>query len=859
MKKRRSLSSIFGRLLWREVFRNWAQSLAIVAIGAIAVTLFVGLSANSLALDTRIETMVSLSSPADLYVTTDPRKLGSEDDTDEILKRLGEGDYLESRFYTFCKVASRDSTLAVSPFSPKLSKAYDITFDSVQNDTDYFYIDQFVANDLKSSLKESPLGKTVSLSFDVSSTTMDENTLRMVDALLNPGKKNPFREGKLNFEARVSGIMKHPENTTKASPIPMLAMMSNYRFKEAIVASLKDYFTPTGAALIYRIGFYEKLGWGDGNIDGTYASFPKGNQYLIRLKDKSTSEAKEAAIRQYYQSKTQNNLYLLQNLDETAFMSGLRTEADQAQKLTWVFPVVFFIVAVLVILTTLRQNILRRRTDIGTFKGLGLRKGEIHAHFLTQTVALVGIASLIGSAIGPLLLPIIMSGKYSLLYTLPARVYVFPWASGLLSIAIFLLISLIATFLVTYKEISLKPVESLRPKAMKVRKATSRKQTKAQSRYALSLKMAGRNIVHDPLKSVMVVLGVMGCTALLVCGFGIDDTLDYDAKTDPFINSNFTVMAHYAEPTKEDKIQLDFGNVKDEAGKQMVSTYQPYDRSSLDLFVGDDTYTSFLTVLGKPMSFSGAKSPDHMGGDFPADQVMMSTKCANRLSAKVGDNVHFYVNNKKIDAKIYGIFDAFYGNGVIIHGDSPLFGGEYTSFTNAWLNAVDGVSQEGLRAALIKAVPSLPLVDTANEWNERIVSSLSSIKTMTAAIKVFALLLAVVVVYNLGLLNFRERLREIATLKVLGFHTLEIGGSLLVEALSMALIGVGLGLLVGTPFMHFVLFINEVELVHYIYVIYPITYIFASLFTLLVAFLVNLLLTHKVKGVKSVEALKSVE
>ena len=156
-------------------------------------------------------------------------------------------------------------------------------------------------------------------------------------------------------------------------------------------------------------------------------------------------------------------------------------------------------------------------------------------------------------------------------------------------------------------------------------------------------------------------------------------------------------------------------------------------------------------------------------------------------------------------------------------------------------------------------IPNLPVVDTATEWMDRIVAIVSSVKTMTAAIKVFALLLAIVVIYNLGLLNFHERLREIATLKVLGFHTLEIGGSLLFEAITMAAIGVLGGLAVGQPFMQLVLVINEIEIIHYIYMIYPLTFLFSALFGLLVAFLVNLILTAKVKGVKAVEALKSVE
>ena len=153
----------------------------------------------------------------------------------------------------------------------------------------------------------------------------------------------------------------------------------------------------------------------------------------------------------------------------------------------------------------------------------------------------------------------------------------------------------------------------------------------------------------------------------------------------------------------------------------------------------------------------------------------------------------------------------------------------------------------------------IALADTQTEWHTRINNLISSNSTMTTAVKVFAILLALVVIYNLGLLNFRERTREIATLKALGFHTVEIGAGLLMETLSMTLIGILGGLAVGFPFMKLVLMINQIEIIQYIYMIYPLTYVLAALGSFLAAFAVNAGLTGLIRRVKSVEALKSVE
>ncbi|MBP5091373.1 MAG: ABC transporter permease, partial [Bacilli bacterium] len=614
-------------------------------------------------------------------------------------------------------------------------------------------------------------------------------------------------------------------------------------------------FTPTGTALIYRFGFYEMLGWGDGDIHGGYRNFPLPNQYLVHLDDPSSAESKEDLISEAYRKRENNNLYLIQTLDETSFMSTLMDEVSQAQKLTFVFPIVFFVVALLVILTNLRQNILKRRTEIGTFKALGLTKREIHFHFLSQTGLLVVIASLIGSLIGPFILPEIMAHKYDILFTLPAKHYYFPLASALISIAIFILVSLLVTFLITRQEISLKPVESMRPKAIKIHRQIRKSKTSQESSFALSAKMAGRNLLYDPVKSLMVIVGVLGCTALLVCGFGIDDTLSYDIQTDPYVNSFSQCMASFLSAETPEKIEADFSKIEDSSGGQLITSYQPYERFSLEIVSSESTYTSYLFLLGNQITYDGAKAVPHMDEDFPKDEIALSQKVADKLKVHVGDSVKFYVQDAYIEAKIHKIYDAFFGNGIIMHTDSPLFDTPYPDFHFAWVEGKDATTL----ADKLLELDYCASVDTYADWLERIHNIVSSISTMTAAIKVFAILLAIVVLYNLALLNFRERIRGIATLKVLGFHTVEIAIGLFIEALSMTILGIIGGLFVGFPFMKLVLMINQVEVIHYIFMIFPHTYVFAALFSLSIAFGVNALMSYRIKNVRSVESLKSVE
>lgn len=381
---------------------------------------------------------------------------------------------------------------------------------------------------------------------------------------------------------------------------------------------------------------------------------------------------------------------------------------------------------------------------------------------------------------------------------------------------------------------------------------------KERGPLTLSAKIAFRNMAYDPVKALMVFLGVAGCTMLLITGFGIDNTLDYDIATDPYVNSSSDVMAHFVSAKKPGDIELVMNDIQDEDGTPLLSSYQPYDRFSLDVQSAETSYTTYVFVLGPAASLDGTPVPDHLVHDFPKDQIMISGKVADRLRVTAGSELSFYINSEKAEGCIHEVFDAFYGNGIIIHYDAPFLQHRYDTFSTLWANAKPGISQERVKAALLSR-SDIPVVETFQEWMDQIRGLVSSIGTMTMAVKIFAALLAAVVLYNLGLLNFRERTREIATLKVLGFRTREIGLSLLIETMLVTLAGIGAGMLVGFPFMTVVLLVNQIEIIHYIYMIYPLTYLFGFLFTFLIALAANVILAMKTRKIEAVTSLKSVE
>ena len=857
MVKKRSLTSIFLSLAARQNLADWAQSLAVVAIGGIAITLFSGFLANSGSLESRIDKMIVESNAPDIYVTTDPRKAADPSDAVNLFSYVDNLEAVESRFYSFCTMASRNAISVISPTIGSMSKPYELIEKTEEQTEDhYFMVDSYLVDAKQAKEGDAlTLGGPALMSFDVSSFSIKETTLSMLDGFLLEGKENPFRYGKIELNFKVTGAMKHLEDAARGEFSPTMFMVSSSYFRDSMYETMASTFSEAGVKLIWENGFKDLLGWGDGNPKGDVSNFPAANQYLVRLKQGSDAKQAKAQIQNYFASKPVSNLYLCQTLDESTPIRTISTEAEQATQLTYVFPVVFFAVALLVILISVRQMILRERTEIGTFKALGITGKEIHGHFFLKTFLLVGLGTLIGEILGPLIVPAILGNKYSLLYSLPARTYYFPVWAGLAAAVVFIGVAMLVTYGISRREIKRKPVESMRPlpPSQKEKKIRSFKDKRL---WQLSLKMAGRSIRGDWVKSTMVVIGVLGCTALLVCGFGIEDTIRYGVDTDPLITSGADATLYLIESRSEDKLKNDF-SVKDDSGNSLIYGYQSFQRESMNIISPKTSYFGVVHILDDYHLVGGGEPRKHFQYDFPLDEVLVTEKVARALEITIGDEVRFNVGKGDSSFRVSTIIPAFYDNGIFVHADSTNFGGRVTSFNAVWMDAMPGKQESAIEIA--RAIPGAGSVASEQVWRERIESAMSSVLVMTNAIKVFAFLLAVVVLNDLALLNFKERAREIATMKVLGFREIEIMVSLLVETISLSLIGILGGLALGFPFTKLVLFINQVELVDFLYTVYPLTYGIAFGFTFFLSVFITLLLTFRIRRIMAIESLKSVE
>ncbi len=528
------------------------------------------------------------------------------------------------------------------------------------------------------------------------------------------------------------------------------------------------------------------------------------------------------------------------------FYVTIDNDVTQARQFTFVFPFVFFAVAILVILTTLSQRILQERSQIGTMKAIGLKKSQIYWHYIRLSGMLVGLGTLIGEIIGPLLIPRILGQKYSILYSLPAMKFVFPVWEGILTAIVFLGISALVTFLICHKEVALKPVDSMRPVPPKF-KDKHVSHTKKQKIGKLSCKMAFRNIRINKVKSLMVIVGVLGCTALLCCGFGIEDTVDNGIEHDlsMFYNTDMSVSFKNSFSAKEMRENL--------LSYEGVESVDPYIMTNTSAFIDDGAKVETRIYVIQ-------KDTDTVSVSFDHSKVAITQKVANKTGAKVGDKIHFTYKTVSYDAEIALIQDAFVYHGVYAFSDAPFFKGEDSfTYSTAYLKVKDSNDPAMVSSTILEKDENVSSITTYSDRRKMIQDVLSGVYVMTNAVKVFAILLAIVVLYNLALMNFQERTRDIATLKVLGFSRLEIAFSLLLETMSLTAVGVIFGLCLGYPFMLAVLGTNVVELVEYLYAITVSSYVISFVLTFVVAFIVNLILTKRIKKIMMVESLKSVE
>jgi putative ABC transport system permease protein len=550
-------------------------------------------------------------------------------------------------------------------------------------------------------------------------------------------------------------------------------------------------------------------------------------------------------------------------LDRTSHY-GMETYAgsvDQMAAIGNIFPVFFFLVAALVCLTTMTRMIDEERGQIGILRALGYTEIQCASKYLIYAFLATIIGCVIGSVLGTLTFPIIIYEAWKMLYIEPSMKLYIPWHLIGIATVSFLAVMLLTTFSVCHKSMKEVPSQLLRPASPKLGKSSFIEHIGLiWNHLSFTWKVTIRNLLRYKKRLVMTVIGVGGCTALMVIGFGVRDSIDQMVKL------QFTDITHYDgfaklsdDISEEDKNEI-IQKVEDDSDvASLVSavsysgkiSYNDTEETVLtQVFTDNDEISKLYTLRTRK---------GHHEISIDDSGVVISEKLSEDLGVKIGDTVTIeskYGVQKEVT--VSAITEMYIQHYAFLNEDlyEELFDTSIDPDTLFIVSAIDNSSNLQKMLASDERVESISFYDVTLENFNNMVKTLDFIIIVLIA---SSLALAFVVLGNLMNINISERQREIATLKVLGFRKREVQSYIYKENNVLTILGAIAGLPLGVALHHWIMHELQFSYVMYGVDVMPLSLIVSIILTSGFGILVNQLMKKKLAAIEMVESLKSVE
>lgn len=557
--------------------------------------------------------------------------------------------------------------------------------------------------------------------------------------------------------------------------------------------------------------------------------------------------------------------YIL-NRDKISSYASYEMDADRMGNLGEVFPVIFFLVAALVSLTAMTRMIEEQRTAIGTLKALGYSDLVIAAKYFSYAMLATIGGSVLGVVIGSVTLPRVIISAYGMMYTgLPEYLTPLNWDQALLAVLASMASTGIATVGASYKELRAKPAQLMRPEAPKSGRRVFLEHVPFIWKHLnFTEKSTIRNLMRYKKRFFMTVIGIGGCMALMLVGFGIQDSITVVAKRQ--YTDIFTYDAAVNVNTKasnEDKEAL----LKLSDNYQGLDEYLEVAYQSVDLEYDGNEQSAAMQVPGDTDRIQDflalRKRESNKTYKFPKDGVALTEKAAKVLDAKVGDVITIKADDdeeKTVEAKVSVITENYILHYVYMAPElyEELYG-EAPEYNQLWLNyEMSDKDQENLGKAYIKQEACSGVTFISKGLGE-MDDMMSTLNEVIYILIISAGLLAFVVLYNLNSINITERKRELATLKVLGFYDGEVGAYVYRENILLTLIGIVFGCFMGMLLHRFVVQTVEVDAMMFGRIIQPMSFVISGVLAMAFSLLVNGMMYWRLKKIDMIESLKSVE
>ena len=538
------------------------------------------------------------------------------------------------------------------------------------------------------------------------------------------------------------------------------------------------------------------------------------------------------------------------------------SDASIVRSISSVFPLFFFLVAALICITTVSRMVEEQRSQLGVLMALGDSRLAVMGKFLVYAGSATVIGCVSGLLLGSRVIPLVVWQAYKIMYSFSDRIeFYYDLRLSTVTFIMYLAAMLLVTWLSCRKALGDVPANVIRPKAPKAGKRVILERVPfIWNRLSFLWKVTVRNIFRYKLRVMMMILGIAGCTALMITGMGINDSIKN------VVDYQFTEISRY-------DFTVTFSGDMDQAAREEFMS----DASGLaedSLFLHQSSFTATANRVEKSVYLNAVDAERagdvgefidfHSGSrplPFPGKgEALINTGLAKALGVKAGDTVELRdEGGAELTLTVSGVYDNYIYNNVYISSETYAGAVGAEPEINYALILKNASVTTGDALAAILRMDGVLTASASQELRDRIGSMMESLIYIVLLTIVCAAALAFVVIYNLTNINIQERLREIATVKVLGFYDGESALYVLRENLLLTLLGAAAGIPLGLALNAFVMSEIKIDLIHFTPRVLPMSYVYSVALTIIFSMMVDVLMFRRLKKINPAEALKAAE
>lgn len=601
----------------------------------------------------------------------------------------------------------------------------------------------------------------------------------------------------------------------------------------------------------------KELEAGQKEYDDGMAQFEEGEKEFNDRKDQADSQIADAEK----QLDDLEGRWIILDRNSHYSYRDYQSCADRMDGIASVFPVFFYLVAALVCMTTMTRMVDEERNAIGTLKALGYSKGQIAFKYLAYAGTAAILGSLIGCAIGMIVFPYIIFSAWNTLYTIDHIVFTFdPALIATASLSVTGIV-LLATIYSIARELKEVPSQLMRPKAAQAgKKILLERLPWLWKKVPFMHKVTLRNIFRYKKRFFMTTIGVAGCSALLVAGLGLKDSISSIVSTqyEEIYHYNTAVSGSLSEnPDLKEQIEQTPGvkEVYEEQSLPITMNIQDKDQTgTLHIVQDQEALEDFVTFMKADNRHEVIHLQD--------EGVFVSVQAAERMNLSTGDTITFETTSgEEVKAPVAGIFEQYVGHQIYV--TQKLFDSwnlsEPPNSSFLLINESEDPELENELGSALMELDGITSITFFSAMKANFIDMISSIKMVVVVLVLSAAALAFVVLYNLSNVNISERTREIATIEVLGFTEKEVNQYVNRETLLLAAIGALAGLVLGIWLHGMIMNLAEMDDIRFGRTILPSSFVIAFVLTMVFALGINWIMKFRLRKIEMVESLKAVE